>query len=165
MAYKKFNLRENFEHSTHEEMQCLHYVFDKVEPYWRDCKMLTEEQRFRMAQCHTMAVSRTLKNAIIDGKRHKIMTRLRQEEADRIYNGDTSRLYLYYPHHLVDEEYPIHAEWWVSYCDKDIEIIEIALQKSRYADGRYLKRDRYHLETMMNVFDEVREKLERRFLM
>ncbi|AFN37448.1 UNVERIFIED_ORG: hypothetical protein GCAPEGMB_00256 [Vibrio phage V07] len=165
MTYRKFNLRENFEHCTEEQMTDLHFVFDKVEPYWRDCKMLTEEQRFRLAQCHAMAVVRTLNNAIIDGKRNRIMNRLRQEEADRLYNGDQSKLYLYYPHHLVDEEYPLRAEWWVSYCEQDIENIEIALQKSRYSEGRFMSRDRYHLETMMEVFDVVREKLERRYLM
>ncbi|AJT60867.1 hypothetical protein AVU32_gp026 [Vibrio phage ValKK3] len=165
MTYRKFDLRENFEHCTDEQMTNLHFVFEKVEPYWRDCKMLSEEQRYRLAQCHTMAVVQTLRNIIIDRERHQIMERLRQEEADRLYNGDVSKLYLYYPHHLVDDEYKVKALWWIEYCDEDIENIEAALVKSRYSEGRFMTRDRYHLETMMNVFDVVREKLERRYLM
>jgi len=166
VEFKRVVLRELFEGSTHEQMCDLRYVFDKIEPFWDCCKMLTKEQRFRLAQCHAMCVRRALSNAIIDSKRWKIMKRLRQEEADRRGHGDTDKLYLYYPHDLVDKEYPLNQQYQVSYCKQDIENIEYALEKSRYEGGRKLPTNGLLcVDTMQEVFDEIREKLQRRFLM
>ncbi|CAL9985475.1 hypothetical protein VPHD480_0274 [Vibrio phage D480] len=163
---KRLVLRDEFEGSTHEQMGNLNYVFEKVQPYWDECSMLDEEERFRLAQCHAICIRTVLRNAIIDGKRWKIMKRLQQEEADRRGHGDPDKLYLYYPHHLVDEEYPLHQTFHVSYCEKDVVNIEKALRVSKYAGGYKLPADRMmHVETMEEVFNEMRFKLKRRFLM
>lgn len=164
--YRKFNLRENFENCTEDDMRDIHFVFDKVKPYWDNCTQLSEQERYVMSQCHAMCIRQTLRNAVIEGKRGKIMDRLRQEEAERRGYSSVNQLHLYYPHSLVDDEHPARVNFHMKFCEADAEIIEKALELSRWECGYKLNDERIvHLETMEVIFDEMREKLMRKFLL
>lgn len=166
MEFKRVVLRELFESHTEQEMCDLKFVYSKIEPYWDCCKLLTDEERYRMAQIHAMLIRRTMRNYWIESHQGKIMRRLQQEEADRRGHGDPSKLYLYYPHDLVSKEYPARQEYHWTACEEDAKMIEHALKLGKNPSGYRLNSERIvHLESLVDMLNTVREKLQRRFLM
>ena len=162
--YKKFDFRKEFEFATEEERVDLHFVMSKVAPYWECAVRIDAETRFRLAQANTFAVLRQTKNWRIESIRGKIMNRLRQEEADRRGHGDVDKLYLHYPHSLVDKEYPIRQEWRISICELDRLNISKALKLANLQD-ELPKSETYHLESMLETYDLIRKNLGRKYLM
>lgn len=159
---KKFDLKKHYADYPMKNWGDIRYAFECVRPYFDECALVSDEDKYILAQINANVIANEMRNHRISSERDVIMKRLRQEEADRLYNGDVNKLHLYYPHHLVDDEYLIRSQWWMNVCELDVGTI----RRANAAAGMPLLReqDTYHVESMLGYFDELRFRLKRKYL-
>lgn len=130
---------------------------------WKDLPLVVQGTEYAMAKIHAIVVKADLEHKRVTRKRDFIMNRLRDEEAER-RGCSVSDLYCHYPHSKVDEEYNIRPEYFVSPCDRDIDMLHsnhrIAFGKS----SEMTKGDMYSIDTMLNYLAELRSNMSRRTL-
>lgn len=136
-------------------------VYNHLEPIWKDCKRVPQDIKVPLIQIHTHVIKSYLDKIRINRKRDKIMERLRQEEVERRGYKDESELCLYYPHNLVDEEYPVRPLYFISFCDKDKEVLK---HTAKIAVIKFTDSDIFHVEGMVHYMDYMIPRLKRRQL-
>lgn len=145
------------------EFLCLSDILQYTLPLWKDLPLVVQGTEYALAQIHTIAVKADLDYKRVTRKRDSIMNRLRDEEAQRL-GCSVSDLYCYYPHSKVDEEYSIRPEYFVSPCDKDIDVLRSNHKVAFGKSSEMTNGDIYRIDVMLNYLTELRSNMFRRTL-
>lgn len=141
-------------------------LLETLLPFWRLASQCTEEDQYILAQIHTNVVYHYITNEQLRIERDTIMSRLRQEEADRCHGGDVGKLYLHYPHKEVDKECPARMSFYLRFCDYDLEVYDRAFRKANPLHPNYSSTvdEMFHVESLLHSIEAMRKKLVRRIL-
>lgn len=145
---------------TVDKHYCRSALLETMQEYWTEAVRLSDDDKFRMAQIHTMTIISYVQNIQHQARKDAIMARLRQEYADKL-NRTVDSLYLHYPHNEVAKEYPVEIQYWGEFIAQDMEVLNRA---NNLAFGADLHRNVYHIESMVGYMEMLRIRMIRNYI-